>query len=120
MILILDFGSQYTQLIARKIRALSVYSEIVPYNVSPERIAAYDDLEGIVLRCLEKDPTDRFQDARTLRQAFNGCDCANRWTEERAAAWWREPELIESRQKRNNRSGSSATKPQRPKLDARS
>ena len=49
MILILDFGSQFTQLIARKIRALSVYSEIVPFNISSERIAAYDDLEGIVL-----------------------------------------------------------------------
>lgn len=33
-ILILDFGSQYTQLIARKIRELNVYCEIHPFNVS--------------------------------------------------------------------------------------
>jgi len=33
-VLILDFGSQYTQLIARKVRELKVYCEIHPYNVS--------------------------------------------------------------------------------------
>lgn len=45
-ILILDFGSQYTQLIARRIRELNVYSEIVPYNHIPP---LDDGIKGVIL-----------------------------------------------------------------------
>src|SRR5690242_20438390 len=45
-ILILDFGSQYTQLIARSVREANVYCEIVPYN-KPIEFSA--DLKGVIL-----------------------------------------------------------------------
>ena len=35
-VLILDFGSQYTQLIARRVRELNIYCEIHPYNKVPK------------------------------------------------------------------------------------
>ncbi len=38
VVLVLDFGSQYTQLIARRIRENKVFSKIVPYNISAEEI----------------------------------------------------------------------------------
>jgi len=47
-ILILDFGSQYTQLIARRIRELSVYCEIAPFSRALEQIAEMKPA-GIVL-----------------------------------------------------------------------
>ena len=45
-ILILDFGSQYTQLIARRVRELNIYCEIHPYNKLPELT---DNLKGVIL-----------------------------------------------------------------------
>ena len=48
MILVLDFGSQYTQLIARRIRESKVYCEIHPFNITLEKIRALKP-QGIVL-----------------------------------------------------------------------
>ncbi|MCP9611912.1 glutamine-hydrolyzing GMP synthase [Coprobacter tertius] len=45
-IIILDFGSQYTQLIARRVRELNTYCEIVPFNKFPED---RDGIKGVIL-----------------------------------------------------------------------
>lgn len=47
-ILILDFGSQYTQLIARRVREAGVYSEVYPFNIEPEVISSFEP-RGIIL-----------------------------------------------------------------------
>jgi GMP synthase (glutamine-hydrolysing) len=48
LLLVLDFGSQYTQLIARRVRELGVYSEIHPFNISIEKIRSLHPV-GIIL-----------------------------------------------------------------------
>ncbi|MDA1307671.1 MAG: GMP synthase (glutamine-hydrolyzing), partial [Acidobacteria bacterium] len=61
-ILVLDFGSQYTQLIARRLRELSVYSEILPFNTPLDEIRRRAPV-GIILsggpRSLSEDGAPR-------------------------------------------------------------
>lgn len=47
-LLILDFGGQYTQLIARSVRECGVYCEIYPWDVSPQAISDFD-ANGVIL-----------------------------------------------------------------------
>ena len=47
-ILVLDFGSQYTQLIARRVRELDVYSEILPWDIDENKISKINP-KGVIL-----------------------------------------------------------------------
>ncbi len=48
MIIVLDFGGQYNQLIARRVRECNVYCEVHPYNISLEKIRALNP-KGIIM-----------------------------------------------------------------------
>lgn len=47
-IIILDFGSQYAQLIARRVREINVYCELIPWDASPEKVLSQNP-KGIIL-----------------------------------------------------------------------
>ncbi|HIJ47675.1 MAG TPA: glutamine-hydrolyzing GMP synthase, partial [Gammaproteobacteria bacterium] len=56
-ILILDFGSQYTQLIARRVREAGVYCELYPYDVEEEMIRTFAP-KGVILSGGPESTTD--------------------------------------------------------------
>ena len=47
-VVVLDFGAQYSQLIARRVRELGVYSQILPFNATADEIRALGNVKGII------------------------------------------------------------------------
>ncbi len=47
-----------------------------------------EDFETVVLRCLAKDPEERFSSVEDLSAALGACASAGEWTESKAAQWW--------------------------------
>jgi eukaryotic-like serine/threonine-protein kinase len=47
------------------------------------------DLQQVVVRCLAKEPLERYPSAQALAEAISECAAANRWTSCHAAQWWR-------------------------------
>lgn len=69
-----------------EICAAHLYS--VPEPPSQRRDGVPADLEAVILRCLDKDASTRFQSALELRVALLACADATRWDGQRAAEWW--------------------------------
>lgn len=64
------------------------YEPLAPCHKFLEAVPA--DLQGVILRCLEKDPDHRYQNAMALDKALAACECAGQWTPEQAEDWWRQ------------------------------
>jgi serine/threonine-protein kinase len=74
---------------ASPLRTLAAHLCAPPAPPSSDHIDLPADLEAIVLRCLAKSPDERFADAQTLEKALAACRCAEEWSEQQAANWWR-------------------------------
>ena len=74
-ILILDFGSQYTQLIARRVRELGVYSEIHPWDMDAAALRAFAP-KGIILSGGPASVTDAGPPERMMPRGANARSAA--------------------------------------------
>ncbi len=84
-VIILDFGSQFTQLIARRIREAGVYSEIHPCNVDPAKVKALNPQALI----LSGGPSSVLEGGCLIwpRNILNGA--CPRWASATACSFWR-------------------------------
>jgi serine/threonine-protein kinase len=71
------------------VKVLAAHLHEQPARLTEHRSDVPEDLQTLVLRCLAKDPADRFPDAKSLEQALADSVCGDDWNEAKAAAWWR-------------------------------
>jgi tRNA A-37 threonylcarbamoyl transferase component Bud32 len=75
---------------AMQVMAAHMYEHPAPVTAHRPEVELL--LEAAVMRCLAKKPGDRFPDAESLAQTLASCEGSGRWTQNDAAAWWRNVE----------------------------
>jgi eukaryotic-like serine/threonine-protein kinase len=70
------------------VKTLAAHLYETPAPLKSFRNDVPPELEAIVLRCLAKNPADRFPGVQSLASALGGCSTLKHWTEDTAAAWW--------------------------------
>jgi len=91
LVIVLDFGGQYNQLVARRVRECNVYCEIYSYKTDIEKIKAMNP-KGIILTggpnsCYEPDSTDLFR--RTVQAWYSGSRTVLWCTADVTCTWWK-------------------------------
>jgi eukaryotic-like serine/threonine-protein kinase len=76
----------------KPMKVLIAHAHQQPQPPSTHNSDVPDDIDLIVMRCLQKSPAERFQSATELAAAIEDCDDFGRWTPESARNWWREHE----------------------------
>jgi eukaryotic-like serine/threonine-protein kinase len=79
---------------ATAIEAIAAHARdpVVPPSQIRDQVPA--DLDAVVLRCLAKDPTERFPDAESLENALGRCLCASSWNKALARRWWNDSKVF--------------------------
>ncbi|MEM9645596.1 MAG: serine/threonine-protein kinase [Planctomycetota bacterium] len=72
------------------VELLMKHRTAVPSSLREKRSEISEDLEKVVMRCLEKKPAERFQTAGELRDALLACELAGSWSNAEALQWWDE------------------------------
>jgi eukaryotic-like serine/threonine-protein kinase len=70
------------------LKLVIAHSNETPVPPSRHNSKIPGDLEQIVLKCLAKDRSERFQTVSQLQSALAQCETAGRWSREKAAEWW--------------------------------
>ena len=71
---------------AIKVIFAHAHEPVVPPSEHCPEIPA--DLEAVILRCLAKNPADRFQNTAEMADALAACQSADGWSRRQAAEWW--------------------------------
>ena len=70
------------------IKMLAAHLYEPPAPLTSHRSDVPPEMEAVIVKCLAKNPADRFHDSRSLEAAFAGCDSVGQWTERDAMEWW--------------------------------
>lgn len=70
------------------IKVLLAHAREIPPSLSDLEDDIPADLEAVIMKCLEKEPSERYQNVLELRDALLNCESSGHWTRRVAQQWW--------------------------------